>query len=92
MWQSSSLAEGLTGSEIESVFIHALLLAFDRDRKPGDLDVARILADLAPLSKLMASKLPVLGVWFHMSLQSLDGGSVKLIFRTNGQTPPYRLK
>ena len=46
--------DGLTGSEIESVFADSLFLAFDSDREPADLDVARILSEFVLLSKLMA--------------------------------------
>jgi len=53
----------LTGSEIESVFADALFLAFDSDREPADLDVARILSEFVPLSKLMAEQITGLRNW-----------------------------
>lgn len=55
--------EGLTGSEIESVFTDSLFLAFDNDREPSDLDVARILSEFVPLSKLMAEQIAGLRGW-----------------------------
>ncbi|MGD1086759.1 MAG: hypothetical protein ABSA47_18630 [Verrucomicrobiota bacterium] len=42
---------------------HAQFLAFDQDREPGDLDVARILTDFVPLSKLMAEQITGLRNW-----------------------------
>jgi len=36
--QLAKATEGLTGSEIENVFIEALYLAFDQDKEPTDLD------------------------------------------------------
>jgi hypothetical protein len=53
----------LTGSEIESVFAGSLFLAFDSDREPSDLDVARILSEFVPLSKLMAEQINGLRGW-----------------------------
>jgi SpoVK/Ycf46/Vps4 family AAA+-type ATPase len=42
--QLAKATEGLTGSEIENVFIEALYLAFDAGGKePTDLDIARVL-------------------------------------------------
>ena len=35
--QLARVTEGLTGSEIENVFVDALFLAFDGDREPTDL-------------------------------------------------------
>ena len=61
--QLARAAEGLTGSEIESAFADALFLAFDRDREPGDLDVAQILTEFVPLSKLMAEQITGLRQW-----------------------------
>jgi hypothetical protein len=58
----------LTGSEIESVFTDALFLAFDQNREPGDLDVARILTDFVPLSKLMAEQITGGRNWARRSL------------------------
>ena len=40
-----------------SVFTYALLLAFHQDRDTGNLDVAGIPTEFAPLSKLMAEQI-----------------------------------
>jgi len=61
--QLARATEGLTGSEIESVFADALFLAFDSDREPSDLDVAGVLTDFVPLSKLMAEQINGLRGW-----------------------------
>jgi SpoVK/Ycf46/Vps4 family AAA+-type ATPase len=61
--QLSRATEGLTGSEIESVFADALYLAFDSSREPTDLDVAQILTEFVPLSKLMAEQITGLRNW-----------------------------
>lgn len=55
--------EGLTGSEIESVFADSLFLAFDQDREPSDLDVTSVLTEFVPLSKLMAEQIEGLRRW-----------------------------
>jgi ATP-dependent 26S proteasome regulatory subunit len=61
--QLASATEGLTGSEIESAFVDALYLAFDSDREPGDLDIAGVLTEFVPLSKLMAEQIAGLRGW-----------------------------
>jgi hypothetical protein len=53
----------LTGSEIENVFIEALYLAFDQEKEPTDLDIARVLTEFVPLSKLMAEQIGGLRTW-----------------------------
>jgi AAA+ superfamily predicted ATPase len=55
--------EGLTGSEIENAFIEALYLAFDGEKEPTDLDIARVLTEFVPLSKLMAEQIGGLRNW-----------------------------
>jgi SpoVK/Ycf46/Vps4 family AAA+-type ATPase len=78
--QLGRATEGLTGSEIESVFVDALFLAFDSDREPSDLDVARILTEFVPLSKLMAEQINGLRNWakgrarLATSLTQMEGG------------------
>ena len=48
--QLAKATEGLTGSEIENVFIEALYLAFDSgEKEPTDLDIARVLTEFVPL-------------------------------------------
>jgi SpoVK/Ycf46/Vps4 family AAA+-type ATPase len=61
--QFARATEGLTGSEIESVFADALYPAFDGNREPTDLDVAQILTEFVPLSKLMAEQITGLRNW-----------------------------
>jgi SpoVK/Ycf46/Vps4 family AAA+-type ATPase len=61
--QLAKATEGLTGSEIEQVFIEALYLAFDSDKEPTDLDIARVLTEFVPLSKLMAEQIGGLRSW-----------------------------
>jgi SpoVK/Ycf46/Vps4 family AAA+-type ATPase len=61
--QLSRATEGLTGSEIESVFVDALYVAFDADQEPTDLTVAEVLVDFVPLSKLMAEQIDSLRQW-----------------------------
>ncbi len=61
--QLAKATEGLTGSEIENVFIEALYLAFDLGKEPTDLDIARVLTEFVPLSKLMAEQIGGLRTW-----------------------------
>ena len=61
--QLAKATEGLTGSEIENVFIEALYLAFDVGKEPTDLDIARVLTEFVPLSKLMAEQITGLRGW-----------------------------
>jgi hypothetical protein len=64
MVQLAKATEGLTGSEIEQVFIEALYLAFDAgEKEPTDLDIARVLTEFVPLSTLMAEQITVLRSW-----------------------------
>jgi hypothetical protein len=55
--------KGLTGSEIESVFVDALFQAFDAGKEPTDLSIAQVLVDFVPLSKLMAEQIAGLRNW-----------------------------
>jgi SpoVK/Ycf46/Vps4 family AAA+-type ATPase len=61
--QLARATDGLTGSEIESVFVESLYQAFDEDSEPTDLTVARVLTDLVPLSKLMPEQIAGLRTW-----------------------------
>jgi SpoVK/Ycf46/Vps4 family AAA+-type ATPase len=54
--QLARATEGLTGSEIENVFVDALFRAFAMGKEPTDLTVAQILTEFVPLSKLMAEQ------------------------------------
>jgi SpoVK/Ycf46/Vps4 family AAA+-type ATPase len=61
--QLAKATEGLTGSEIENVFIEALYLAFDGEKEPTDLDICQVLIEFVPLSKLMAEQIGGLRNW-----------------------------
>ncbi len=61
--QLARASDGLTGSEIEAVFVDSLYDAFDRDTEPTDLDIARVLTDFVPLSKTMAEQINALRTW-----------------------------
>ena len=62
--QLAKATEGLTGSEIENVFIEALYLAFDAgEKEPTDLTIAEVLTEFVPLSKLMAEQIGGLRTW-----------------------------
>jgi SpoVK/Ycf46/Vps4 family AAA+-type ATPase len=49
--QLAKATEGLTGSEIEALFIDSLFQAFGDDKEPTDLAIAQALTDFVPLSK-----------------------------------------
>jgi len=55
--------EGLTGSEIEQVFIDSLYEAFNGEMEPTDLTVIAQLRNLVPLSKLMKEQITGLRSW-----------------------------
>jgi len=59
----SKATEGLTGSEIEAVFIDSLFQAFGDDKEPTDLAIAQALNDFVPLSKTMAEQISRLRSW-----------------------------
>ena len=61
--QLARATEGLTGSEIEQVFIDSLHEAFSRRAEPTDLSIALLLNDLVPLSKLMSEQIEALRKW-----------------------------
>ena len=61
--QLARACDGLTGSEIENVFIEALYAAFDEENEPTDLTIARVLTEFVPLSKLMAEQIAGLKNW-----------------------------
>ena len=61
--QLARATEGLTGSEIEQLFIDALHEAFSRRDEPSDLSIAVLLNDLVPLSKLMCEQIDALRKW-----------------------------
>ena len=61
--QLARASEGLTGSEIEAVFVESLYEGFDREAEPTDLDIARVLTEFVPLSKTMAEQITALRTW-----------------------------
>jgi hypothetical protein len=61
--QLARASDGLTGSEIEAVFVESLYTGFDRNAEPTDLDIARVLTDFVPLSKMMAEQITGLRTW-----------------------------
>jgi SpoVK/Ycf46/Vps4 family AAA+-type ATPase len=61
--QLARASEGLTGSEIEAVFVESLFDAFDHEAEPTDLDIAGVLTAFVPLSKLMAEQIGSLRTW-----------------------------
>jgi ATP-dependent 26S proteasome regulatory subunit len=61
--QLAKVTEGLTGSEIENAFVEALYAAFDQGKEPTDLDIASVLTEFVPLSRLMAEQIAGLKNW-----------------------------
>jgi len=61
--QLAKVTDGLTGSEIESVFVDSLFLAFDEEKEQTDQTIATVLVDFVPLSKLMAEQISSLRNW-----------------------------
>jgi SpoVK/Ycf46/Vps4 family AAA+-type ATPase len=61
--QLARTTDGLTGSEIEAVFVEALYQAFDDGEEPTDLAIARVLTEFVPLSKTMAEQIAGLRNW-----------------------------
>lgn len=61
--QLAKSTEGLTGAEIEQVFIDALYRGFAREAEPTDLTIGEVLVDFVPLSKLMAEQISGLRQW-----------------------------
>ena len=55
--------EGLTGSEIEQVFVESLFCGFDQQKEPTDFSIAQVLTEFVPLSKLMAEQISQLRTW-----------------------------
>lgn len=61
--QLAKISEGLTGAEIEAVFLEAMFAAFERNSEPTEMDVASALNGFVPLSKLMAEQITALRNW-----------------------------
>ena len=65
--QLARVTEGLTGSDIENVFIDVLFSGFELEQEPTDLTVAKLLTEFVPLSKLMAEQIAGLRNWANGS-------------------------
>lgn len=61
--QLARASEGLTGSEIEAVFVETLYQCFDQETEPSDLAIAKVLTEFVPLSKTMAEQIGTLRTW-----------------------------
>jgi hypothetical protein len=61
--QLARATDGLTGSEIENVFVDAMFKAFEAGKEPTDLTIATVLTEFVPLSKLMAEQITGLRQW-----------------------------
>jgi AAA+ superfamily predicted ATPase len=61
--QLAKMTDGLTGAEIRAVFTEAMFAAFESEQELGDLHIAHVLNDFAPLSKLMAEPITQLRQW-----------------------------
>jgi SpoVK/Ycf46/Vps4 family AAA+-type ATPase len=61
--QLAKATDGLTGSEIEAVFVESMYQAFDDGKEPTDLTAARVLTEFVPLSKTMAEQITALRNW-----------------------------
>ena len=61
--QLARATDGLTGAEIEQLFLDALYEAFSRRAEPNDLSIAGLLTDLVPLSRLMSEQIDNLRRW-----------------------------
>ena len=61
--QLARATDGLTGSEIEAVFVESLYQAFDDAKEPTDFLIAKILTEFVPLSKTMAEQISGLRNW-----------------------------
>jgi SpoVK/Ycf46/Vps4 family AAA+-type ATPase len=81
--QLGRATEGLTGSEIENAFVEALYLAFDNGKEPTDLDIAGMLTEFVPLSKLMAEQINALRQWSRgrarLATSSVSGSGLRKI-------------
>ena len=61
--QLARSSDGLTGAEIEAVFLEAMFAAFERGNEPTEMDVAASMSSFVPLSKLMAEQIAALKQW-----------------------------
>jgi hypothetical protein len=84
MVQLARATDGLTGSEIENVFVDAMFKAFEQGKEPADLTVAEVLTEFVPLSKLMAEQMTGLRNWVKGRARSAasmkeEGGGLRRI-------------
>ncbi len=82
--QLARATEGFTGSEIENAFVDSLYVAFAESQEPTDLDIARVLTDYVPLSRLMAEQIGSLRHWVkgrarHATATNGDAGKLRKI-------------
>jgi len=70
--------DGLTGSETENAVVEALYGAFDEAKEPTDLDIAGVLTEFVPLSKLMAEQITGLRNWARARLATTPEAERKL--------------
>ena len=61
--QLAKMTDGLTGSEIEAVFVESLYAAFAGNREPGDLDIAACMTDFTSLAETMSESIKSLRSW-----------------------------
>ncbi|MBI5252615.1 MAG: AAA family ATPase [Desulfomonile tiedjei] len=61
--QLARVTEGLTGAEIEQVWIEAMHEAFQEKTEPSDLTISSVLNEFVPLSKLMGEEIEGLRRW-----------------------------
>ena len=61
--QLSKSTDGLTGAEIEQVFIDAMYRAFAEEEEPSDFTIGEVLVDFVTLSKMMAEQISGLRQW-----------------------------
>ena len=61
--QLAKATDAFTGAEIETAFVEAMYGAFERHTEPTDLDIAQVLTDFVPLSRLMAEPITGLRQW-----------------------------
>ena len=76
--------DGLTGSEIEQVFVEALFCGFDQEKEPTDFTIAQVLTEFVPLSKLMTEQINGLRTWAkgrakQATTQSTSSGKRRMV-------------
>jgi hypothetical protein len=82
--QLARATDGLTGSEIEAVFTEALHIGFDQEKEPTDLDIAQVLTEFVPLSKLMSEQIHGIRSWAKGRARLATSGVVESRIRKLG--------